>query len=157
TPSDVADRMIATSSGVWTTPAAFNTNPTATAIANEIAKPTAVSRSTAPRSLEKSISSPARKSRNASPIVDMTATVWSTFAQPSTDGPTAMPATISSTGEGSRTAGNRPSTNGAANAIATTIRRWSSDGMRGHHLSDGGAVASARRTAYDQHGARLTL
>src|SRR3954468_9808822 len=129
TPSDVAQRMIPTSSGVWTTPAPLRTNPDSTAMPNEIANPSAVSRRTCPRSLPNSISMPARKSRNDKPIVAITATVWSLCAQPSTAGPTMIPATISSTGDGSRTDGNRPSTNGAANAIATTTSRLSNDGV----------------------------
>ena len=43
TPSEVAQRMIATSSGVCTRPAALSPKPTTTAIANESAKPSAVS------------------------------------------------------------------------------------------------------------------
>ena len=73
TPSDVAHRMIATSSGVSTSPPALSSSDTATAIANDSAKPAAVSRSSGPRSFSNSISSPARNSTNASPI---SATTW---------------------------------------------------------------------------------
>src|SRR5215212_10333339 len=42
----------------------------------------------------------------------------------------AMPATISSTTDGRRTRGNNPSTSGAKNATATTMNRFSNEGMR---------------------------
>src|SRR5689334_23980210 len=48
---------------------------------------------------------------------------------PSTDGPMTMPATISTTTEGSRTRGKRPRTNGAANATTDTSSRLVSEGM----------------------------
>ena len=130
TPSDVAQRMIATSSGVCTRPAVLSPNPTTTATPNESAKPSAVSRSTRPRSFSNSISSPARKSTKARPISAITAIDWSTSTMPSTDGPTTMPATISSTTEGSRRLGTSPSTKGAANATATTIKRSPKCGIR---------------------------
>src|SRR3954468_7525275 len=50
---------------------------------------------------------------------------------PSTEGPMTMPATISSTTEGSRTLGKKPSTRGAAKATATTIRSPPNEGMEG--------------------------
>ena len=105
TPSEVAHRMIATSSGVSTRPAAFGPSETASAIANESAKAAPVRRSSGPRSLSNSISSPARKSTNASPSRATTSTEASTSARPSTDGPITMPATISSTTDRSCAAG----------------------------------------------------
>jgi hypothetical protein len=62
-------------------------------------------------------------------MVERTAIVWSISTQPSTDGPTTIPATISSTTAGMRSDGARPSRNGAANATATTMRSPSSEGM----------------------------
>ena len=59
----------------------------------------------------------------------MTSIAWSTSTIPSSDGPMTMPATISSTTEGSRTRGNRPSTKGAAKATATTMSRSVREGM----------------------------
>ncbi len=44
----------------------------------------------------------------------------STVTQPSTEGPRMIPTMISATTVGSFTAGNRPSTNGTANAAMTT-------------------------------------
>ena len=100
TPSEVAQRMIATSSGVSTRPAADSPRPTTTAIPNETAKPSAVRRRTCPRSFSNSISSPARKSTKPRPIRATTSIAWSTSTIPSSDGPMTMPATISSTTEG---------------------------------------------------------
>jgi hypothetical protein len=48
---------------------------------------------------------------------------------PSTDGPTTMPATISSTTEGNCSRGNRPRKSGAENATAMTISRFMKEGM----------------------------
>ena len=62
-------------------------------------------------------------------MVASTSIVGSTSTQPSTDGPTMIPATISSTTAGMRRAGARPSTNGAAKATATMMRSPSSEGM----------------------------
>ena len=108
TPSEVAQRMIATSSGVSTRSTACRPNETASATASEIAKPVSVSLRTCPRSLPNSISSPARKSTNARPSSATTSTASSTSTQPSPDGPTTMPATISSTTEGSSSAREEP-------------------------------------------------
>ena len=137
TPSEVAQRMIATSSGVWTSPAADSPKPTTTAIAKETMNASAVRRRIWPRSFSNSISRPARNSTKPSPINASTSMVWSTSTMPSNDGPTTMPATISSTTDGNRTRGNRPSRNGAAKATATTIRRSLKDGMRQNAASAG--------------------
>ena len=128
TPSEVAQRMIATSSGVSTSPAAPRPSATARAIANESAKPSPVRRSTSPRSRAKSISRPARKSTKASPISAITAIESSTTTRPRTDGPTTIPAMISSTTDGSRAAGSSPSARGTTNATATTISRSVNEG-----------------------------
>src|SRR5215210_5929848 len=129
TPSEVAHRMIATSSGVSTSPAADIPKPTITAIAKETTNASAVRRRTGPRSFSNSISRPARKSTKPRPISAMTSIAWSTSTRPRIDGPTTMPATISSTTDGSRTRGKRPRRNGAAKATATTMRRLLNDGM----------------------------
>ena len=54
-----------------------------------------------------------------------------------------MPATISSTTDGNRTRGNRPSRNGTAKATATTMRRLLKDGMRQTAASEGPVTLSA--------------
>jgi hypothetical protein len=129
TPSEVAQRMIATSSGVSISPPAFRISATPTAMTNETANATVVSRSTGPRSLSNSISSPARKSTKASPIRATTSTASSVSTQPSSAGPITIPATISSTTEGSRSLGKKPSRKGAAKAMVETISRLSKDGI----------------------------
>ena len=79
TPSDVAHRMIATSSGVSTRPRRAQPERHGDARRRTRARsPSAVSRSTGPRSFANSISSPARNSTNASPISATTAIAWST-------------------------------------------------------------------------------
>jgi hypothetical protein len=139
--------MIATSSGVSTRPAACRPSETATATANESAKPTAVSRRTGPRRRAKSISSPARKSTNASPISAMTEIAASSCTTPSTDGPATMPATISSTTDGRRTLGARPSRNGAAKATTATMSRLLSDGISRPRFGGQRAATATRNTA----------
>ena len=129
TPREVAQRMIATSRGVSTMPTAPRPMPATSASANDSANPAAVSRSACPRSLSNSISSPARKSTKASPIRATTSIDWSTSTRPRTAGPITMPAMISSTTEGRRSRGNRPSANGAAKATATTMSRSPNWGM----------------------------
>src|SRR5207302_1894681 len=101
--------------------------PQATAIANDSTNPAAASFSGRPRSRCTSISSPARNSRNARPTRASTSTGASTATHPSSDGPRTMPATISSTGEGTRTTGIARTTSGAANATAETINRFMKD------------------------------
>ena len=131
TPSDVEPSAMATSSGVSTRPVAAERERDRER--DRRATPRSrcsVTPSTRPRNRPKSTSSPPRNSRNASPMVAITSIVASISTQPKPDGPTAMPATISSTTAGMRSPGARPSRNGAANATATTMRRASSEGMR---------------------------
>ena len=71
--------------------------------------------------------------------------VGSIATQPRTDGPTTIPATISSTTAGTRKFGARPSRNGAAKATATTMSSPSSEGMPVQ--SPGGRVRYVRRCA----------
>jgi len=63
TPSEVAESTIAMNSGCEARPPAFSSSPTTMAIASDSAKPVDASRSTRPRNLSNSISSPARNSR----------------------------------------------------------------------------------------------
>src|SRR5215211_6030675 len=123
-PSDVPESTIAMNSGSLATPVADSASATAIAMVNETTKLSEATFSNRPRSCENSISSPARKSRNARPTTAITATGSSTSTHPSTAGPTTIPATISSTTEGSRRPGANPRTNGAAKPTATTISRF---------------------------------
>ena len=122
-PSDVEHRMIAMSSGAEANPPAASSSATTTAIAKDTTKPVSARISGRPRSLCTSISRPARNSRNARPIRASTWTGASTCTQPSSEGPSTMPATISSTGEGTRNAGTALTTSGATNATTTMISR----------------------------------
>ena len=124
TPSDVAESMIATRSGERTKPAACSPSPATSAIPKETTKPSPLTRSRRPRRRSKSTSSPAIRSRNASPIRFMTCTGPSTSAQPSTCGPTTIPSRISSTTAGNRRRGTSPSASGAAKATAATTARF---------------------------------
>src|SRR5438128_1134042 len=117
TPSEVADSMMAISSGAFVSPEVSSTTPASTASANEIRKPSPATRSRRPRNCSNSTSRPARRSRNARPISDITSIGRSTCTQSSAAGPS----TISSTTAGRRTAGTSPSTSGAANATPATI------------------------------------
>ena len=134
-PSDVAESMIAISSGAPVTPAASSITPAPTATANEKTKLSAVIRSSRPRSMSNSTSSPARSRRNARPRRERTSTGASTWTQPRAAGPIAIPRTISSTTVGSRTDGARPSASGAANAAAATIARLVNETSTSHRLS----------------------
>jgi hypothetical protein len=145
TPSEVAQRMIATKSGVSMSPLAFSAMATTIAIRNESTKPSRVRRRTRPRNRSKSISRPARKSRKARPITEITEIVRSTWTIASTDGPMRMPARISNTTDGRRTRGNRPSTSGTAKATATTMSRPLNGGMTASPLSIGGRYAHVGR------------
>ena len=127
TPSEVEARMIAISSGSSAIPARSSTRPATTASPRETAKPSPAARNSRPRSAARSISSPARNSRKASPTRASTSTGSSTSTQPSTAGPMRIPSTISSTTDGSRSPGTRPSSIGAANPAATTISRFSNE------------------------------
>ena len=119
-PREVPDRATASRSGFLTQSMAPNPSPTATASRSVRANPIPASRAMLPRSWARSISRPARNRRKARPI---SARIWmgrSTVTQPSTDGPTTMPATISSTTAGIRMRGTSPTRSGAATAIAAT-------------------------------------
>src|SRR6266511_2685542 len=124
TPSEVEERMIAISSGEATKSPASSASPIATASASETANPRPAISSTRPRSRSKSISRPARKSRNESPTtlkIAIGSSVGSTQSRP--EGPIAIPATISSTTAGSTRRGKSPSTKGAPKATAATISK----------------------------------
>jgi hypothetical protein len=120
-PSDVAVSAIPINSGESTSPTPASSRPTTSARPSEIANPIAGRRSSCPRRCARSTSRPARNSRKASPITARTDTSRSSCTQSSTDGPTTIPATISSTTAGSRTFGKRPRSSGTANAIADTM------------------------------------
>src|SRR3954449_5220576 len=90
----------------------------------EITNPSEATRKVLPRRRVGSISRPARKRRNAKPRIESTWTAESTSTQPSPEGPTTMPATISSTTAGSRRAGASPRVSGARNATTTTMSRF---------------------------------
>ena len=129
TPSEVAQSVIAISSGVSIRPVARRRTATVIASANEATKATVVTRRTCPRRREKSISRPARNKRKARPRTATTEIESSTSTIPSTEGPTMIPAVISSTTDGRRNLGNRPSTNGTTKATATMIRSPLNEGM----------------------------
>ena len=124
-PSDVARRMIPTSSGLSTTSAACSTIPMIRASSALRQSASAARRARGPRKWRTSISRPARKSRNASPIVNTSRTAWSGFTRSSTAGPSTIPATISSTGPGTGTRGTAARISGTAAAIASTATRLS--------------------------------
>src|SRR5215472_12109170 len=87
--------------------------------------PSPARRARGPRKWRTSISRPARKSRNANPIVDTSFTAWSGFTRFSTAGPRTIPATISSTGPGTGTLGTAERIKGTAAATASTTTRLS--------------------------------
>jgi hypothetical protein len=62
----------------------------------------------------------ARPPERASPKSDSTWSGRSTRTQPSTEGPSTIPATISSTTDGNRSLGARPTSSGTAKATAAT-------------------------------------
>jgi hypothetical protein len=126
-PSAVAESMIATNSGASITPAARSTNANTRASTMDRTKPPAALRSSGPLSLSRSISSPARNRRKASPIRASTCSGRSTSTSPRTAGPITMPTTISATTEGSRNEGNRASNSGTAKATAATTSTPVSD------------------------------
>src|SRR6266496_2158911 len=119
-PSEVADSATASRNGLRTYPAAWKASPAITPIPTLIRKPVPASRSSGPRSRFRSSSAPARKSRNASPSSASTPIGVSNFTQPSTDGPTTMPATMATTSAGIRARGARLTSSGAASAISAT-------------------------------------
>ena len=128
-PTEVEQRATATSSGVNETPAACRANAPATARTNETTNPTTPSLSGLPRSAPRSSSAPARNSRNATPSRARKRATSSTRSQPSTCGPTRMPATISSTIAGTRSRGKKPSRKGTPNAsteMPNRLKRYSS-------------------------------
>ncbi len=157
TPSEVAESAIATSSGASTRPASLRPPAATSAIANDTAKLTPASFRTRPRKRAKSISRPARKSRNASPSVATTAIVSSTCTHPSTLGPTTIPATISNTTAGARTRGKSPRRNGAPKATAETIRSPLNEGMDGGHMSTADVTRGCNVGARSGTGATWTI
>ena len=118
-PSDVADRVMATSSGRHEPSRRVNPTPAADAQrqreSGSRARRAAATGRAAGRT---SISSPARNSRNASPNSARICTGRSTCTQPSTDGPSTIPAMISRTTAGSRSSGAKPTTSGASTATS---------------------------------------
>src|SRR3954451_6449814 len=123
-PSDVADRVTASSRGLCTHPAAANNAPARTPSTRVIPKPARANRSGRPRRTVTSISRPARNSRNASPTTASTRRGRSASTHPRTAGPRTMPATISSTGPGTRSHGASPSRSGTPNATRATRKRF---------------------------------
>ncbi len=122
-PSDVDVRITAASSGDLTRPAASNATPATSASTSDTAKPAPAILSSRPRNWSRSISRPARKRRNARPMMDRTRTGSSADAQPSTSGPTTMPRAISTTTAGICSRGTSPSASGVTNATAMTMAR----------------------------------
>src|SRR3712207_1543514 len=90
-------------------------------MARETTKPAAELCSRGSRRRSRSISRPARSSKNASPSRARTRKGRSTSTRPRTAGPIRMPAAISKTTEGIRTAGASPRPSGTRKAIAATI------------------------------------
>ena len=143
TPSEVAQRMIATSSGVSTRPAALQqrARPTS-AIPNESAKPSRRQPQHRPAQPREVDLQPGQEEQEREPehrdhldrLVDLDRPEHAT-------GRSTIPATISSTTDGSRTRGKRPSTKGAAKATATTISRPLNEGMRGSARSRSSVTA----------------
>ncbi len=119
-PSEVAASAMATNNGLLTHPAASKANPAASPTAMVATNPSRGSRNRSPRRRMRSISRPARKSRNASPTRASTAIGGSISTQPSTAGPTTMPARISMTTPGTFTRGIPPASSGATTAITAT-------------------------------------
>src|SRR6516162_10450244 len=124
-PSDVAMRMIPMSSVLSTTPAACSAPLMPSASTALRPNPNPARRARGPRKWRTSISRPAMKSRNASPIVATSRTAWSGFTRSSTAGPSTIPATISSTGPGIGTCGTAARIKGTAAATASTATRLS--------------------------------
>ena len=117
TPSEVAQRMIATSRGVSTRPPAFEAEADHERDPERQREPARRSVAAPARAACRTRSrdrpgTARRRARSARPP----RSTASTSTMPSTDGPITIPATISSTTEGSRSRGTRPSANGAANA-----------------------------------------
>ncbi len=122
-PSEVAHRVMARNTGLWITPAVWRPSPNTRPRLSEAAKPMRDMVRNLPFSRAGSISRPARNSSMARPS---RARIWmgmSSRAQPSTEGPMTMPATISSTTEGRRSRGASPRSKGAAKAMAPTSIR----------------------------------
>ena len=138
TPSAVATRIIAMSSGDMTCPAANSPYPTSNARPNEARKARLTYSNRRPRKRSSSTSKPARKSRKASPNTERIEIGRSTLTQPRTDGPMMMPTTISTTTEGRRRAGERPSRSGARNATMATMSNPTNEtsGMISSHPQD---------------------
>ena len=122
-PSEVASRMMASSSGLPTRPSAPIPDPDIRARPIETRNARPVSFRIRPRSRSKDISMPARKRRNARPMSERIWTGRSTRSQPISEGPSTMPARISTTTAGNRSAGKSPSVKGAAKATAVTSSR----------------------------------
>ena len=121
--SDVAASVIAISSGVSPSPASLNSPAATAASASVSAKPRSAWRSTVPRIALRRISRPARKSRSASPTCANTAIGSPIEISFSPCGPIAIPARISSTMPGIRSAGKSPSSSGAQNATTVTTTK----------------------------------
>src|SRR3954451_10779112 len=121
-PSDVASSATPTRTAP-PTPSASSTAVTAPAPTSEIAIDTATRRPNRPRNRRRSISEPARNSRNDRPSRAIARTVASGVTQPSTDGPISTPTTISSSAPGTRSAGISPSSSGTPAATASTTTR----------------------------------
>ena len=121
--SEVAAKMIANSSWVLIRSTECRARAAPKPSAKEIAKPAREVASRAPRSRSTWISRPARNSRHANPTVEKTSTGVVAEAIPSPCGPTMIPATSSSTIDGTRICGAIPRISGAAKAIAATITK----------------------------------
>ena len=126
--------MIATSSGVSIRPAALSSSADGDGERERDAKPSAASLSSrSAQPLEVDLE-PGEEQQEGEPdqrddldrLVDLD--------PPSTDGPMTMPATISSTTDGSRTLREEAEHKGAAKATATTIRSPPNEGMKGGAL-----------------------
>ncbi len=119
-PSDVAESVIATSSGRCTIPMPSRAALKRSASPNETTNPTSDVVRNRPLNRDGSTSRPARNSSIVTPRSDRIRIGVSRWTHPRTEGPMTMPATISRTTAGRRRRGRRPRSNGAPNAAAAT-------------------------------------
>ena len=129
-PSAVDDKLMATSSADSTMPMVCRTSEIAYATTTDTPNPSRATRRRRPLSTVRSSSSPARKRRNAKPMIDSTLMRSSTTTHPRPAGPMAMPSRISSTMAGRRSRGANPSTRGATKAAVHTMTRPANGFMR---------------------------
>ena len=127
-PSPVAERATATSTGASSSPTTCSRLAATSATTSPATYAPTARSSTRPRMLRRSTSMPARKNRKVTPSSARVSTAVSTVSQPSTCGPTTTPArsstTITGTAETTRTDLARI---GAATASSATMATLVSD------------------------------